>query len=77
MEYNIDEHQVRVMYANMDILHEIETKIRMKLAAVETNLHESSNLGSYFHNMVCKVVNPGLVKGLLYKYKSVFTSTYI
>ena len=52
MEYNIDEHQVRVLYANMDTLHEIETKIRMKLAAVETNLNESSNLGSYFNNMV-------------------------
>jgi len=51
IEYNIDEHQVRVLYANMDTLYEIETKIRMKLAAVETNLNESCNLGSYFFNM--------------------------
>ena len=55
IEYNIDEHQVRVLYANMDTLYEIETKIRMKLAAVETNLNESCNLGSYFYNMVRKV----------------------
>ena len=52
MEYNIDEHHVRDLYANMNTLHEIEAKIRMKLAAVETNLNESFNLGSYFHSMV-------------------------
>ena len=52
IEYNIDEHQVRDLYANMNSLHEIENKIRMMLAVFETNLNESCNIGSYFYNIV-------------------------